>query len=124
MSGIRPSLRKRLAKLEQEHADRVRRKRLRDCNCAEEKLAVALSMENIEDFEAEMNRTCPVHGFRSLGELVAIVFQAPSETRGGTPTELSSKLLQLVDTYDLRLEQHSQSSVEPEEENDDDPQEL
>jgi len=118
MSGIRSSLRKRLAKLEQEQADRAKVEELADCNCPEVKSVMPFLAVSPEAFEAEMNKTCPVHGFRRLGPIHSIVFVEPNGTYGGVKTQESAKLLQLIDEYKLRLAQHSQSSVEPEEQND------
>jgi hypothetical protein len=108
MSAKLSSVRKRLAKLEQEQADRARREELADCNCPELKSAVSFLAVCPGQFEGEINTKCPVHGFRRFGEIVVMDFG----------TEESTKLSQLVEEYELRLAQHSQSSVEPEEEND------
>jgi hypothetical protein len=107
MSEKLASFRRRLAKLEQECADRVRREELVDCNCPEIKSVVSFLAFGSKQFEAEMNKTCPVHGFRRLGSIVALNFVEPN----GTETEDSAKLSQLIDTYQIRLAQHSQSSV-------------
>ena len=69
-----------------------------------------------EKFEAEMNRTCPVHGFRRLGIIVTMTIIESD----GTVAEESVKLRQLVDTYHLRLSQLPKSSCELE----DDSEEL
>ena len=113
MSAKLASLRKRLAKLEQEHADRVRREELVDCNCPELKSHGFLAVWP-EALEAEMNETCPVHGLRRFGEIVIIDCVNPD----GTESENTMKICQLIDSHELRLAQQSQSSVEPEEEND------
>ena len=55
------SLSRQLAKVEREQADRARRKKLANCICGDPTIAVSTAPER---FEAEMNRTCPVHGFR------------------------------------------------------------
>ena len=111
MSAKLSSLRTRLVKLEQEQAERAQREALADCNCPEIKSAISFLALESKQFEAEMNETCPVHGFRRLGELHPMIFVKPN----GTVTEDSARLLQLIEEYELRLAQHSQSSVEPEE---------
>jgi len=117
MSSKLSSLRKRLAKLEQEQADRAKVEELADCNCPEFKsggfLAVfpraigALGAPEapgaLEALEAEMNETCPVHGLRRLGDITVMDF--------GTESEDTAKLDQLIDEYELRLAQHSQASI-------------
>jgi hypothetical protein len=100
-----------LAKLEREVAGRVKREELADCNCTEMKSAMPLFAMNPEVFQAEMDKTCPVHGFRRLGEIRAHTFVEPSEKCSGTLTEKSAELLQLIDKYEFRLAQHSQASV-------------
>ena len=70
MSAKLSSLRKRLATLEQEQADRARREELVDCNCPEMKSSVTfLAPIFPEALEAELNKTCPVHGFRQSDAL-------------------------------------------------------
>jgi hypothetical protein len=61
-----------------------------------------------EEFEAAMNQTCPVHGFRRLGIIHSLSFVKPDRTL----TEDSLKLKQVIETYNLRLAQHSQPGVE------------
>jgi hypothetical protein len=114
MSAKLSSLRKRLVKLEQEHADRVRREELENCNCPELKSDGSFLAVWPEALEAEMNETCPVHGLRRFGEIVIMDCVKPD----GTESENTMKMCQLIDSHERRLAQHSQSSVEPEEEND------
>jgi hypothetical protein len=68
-----------------------------------------------EKFEAEMNRTCPVHGLRRFGNMVVLRIVKP----GMIIDEKSVRLLQLVDQYKRRLSQLPESSsyleYEPEE---------
>jgi hypothetical protein len=108
------SLRKRLDKLEQEQADRAKVEELANCNCPELKSAVSFLAFCPEQFEEEINKTCPVHGLRRFGEIAIMDFVNPD----GTSNEDTIKMHQLIDSHQLRLAQHSQSSVEPEEEND------
>lgn len=105
MSDSLANLSRRLAKVEREAAKRARRKELANCNC--EFLMVAVAKDP-EEFEAEMNRTCPAHGFRYLGpHLIRISFI----NRDKTETEKSLKLKALVDAYCLRLSQNSLSRL-------------
>ena len=72
MSGSLSNLNRRLAKVEQQMADRERQKKLATCNCYPndpEGLGIPFVVTNTEEFEAEMNLTCPAHGFRRLGQL-------------------------------------------------------
>ena len=75
MSGKLSSLQKRLAKVEQEMADRARRWELANCKCR-----VVTTILNPEQFEREL-APCPVHGFRRLGEI--ILFTSANPTRMG-----------------------------------------
>ncbi len=90
------ALRKRLAKIERDLAQMETRKELAHCLCR--KVTQALDPE---EFEAEMNRTCPVHGVRRLGQLLIIRMINPD--RSLAPE--SVKLHQLVDKYKCRLSQ-------------------
>ena len=114
MSAKLSSLRKRLATLEQWQADRARREELENCNCPELKSDVSFLAVWPEALEAEMNETCPVHGLRRFGPIVILDCVKPD----GTESENTMKMCQLIDSHERRLAQHSQSSVEPEEEND------
>lgn len=109
MSGKLSSLNRRLAKVEQQVAERTKREELANCIC---RTSMPFTIvHNAEDFEVEMNRPCPVHGVRDLGQLL-IHTPFNSDT---TPSEESIKLRQLLDLYELRLSQRSQSSDELEE---------
>jgi hypothetical protein len=66
MSGKLSSLSRRLAKIERQLIDGARREELENCICRQ--LTVA-DPNKPEEFEAEMNETCPLHGFRRLGEI-------------------------------------------------------
>ena len=94
MSGKLPGLQKRLAKIEQDLANIVKREDLKSCNCRE--ITIAISGQP-EEFEAEMNLTCPVHGLRSLGQITCLVFVNPDGSEGK-----DSRLDQLLATYDAR----------------------
>ncbi len=109
MSGKLSSLNRRLAKVEQQVAERTKREELANRIC---RTSMPFTIvQDAEQFEVEMNRPCPVHGVRDLGQLL-IHTPFNSDT---TPSEVSIKLRQLLDLYELRLSQRSQSSDEPEE---------
>lgn len=96
MSGKLSSLRKRLAKVERDLADRARREEYANCNCRE--MTHAMPGEE-EEFEAEMNLPCPSHGFRRLGRIMRIVFVNPDRTPEPSPLD------ELIATYEARLAQ-------------------
>lgn len=98
------SLDRRLTKVEQELTSRERRRELANCTCRE--VTVALPNQ-IEEFEAEMNRTCPAHGFRRLGQILALSFVKPDRT----VTEESIKLAQLLEKYELALSELPPSGI-------------
>jgi predicted component of type VI protein secretion system len=100
MSSRLSNLSRRLAKIEREMAEKVRRKELANCICRD--LTVAFASE---EFEAEMNLPCPAHGLRRLGQIIAVEGVNPDKT----VTEESTKLAQLLDMYELRLSQLPQS---------------
>jgi hypothetical protein len=64
MSGNR---RKRLERLEQKLSDLIRQEELANCICL--KLLFAYSREM---FLSEMNKICPVHGFRRLKSITLV----------------------------------------------------
>jgi hypothetical protein len=94
MAGTLSGLRKRLAKVEQQmadRADRARRALLAKCNC--EDWTIALSPEA---FEAAMNLRCLCHGFRRLGKITRLPVKPDSP-----PTRMD----ELIATYEARLAQ-------------------
>jgi hypothetical protein len=112
MSAKLSNLRKRLAKLEQEQADRAKREELANCNCPEHFLAVCPAA-----FRAEMNTACPVHGLRRFGRIDIMDFVKPD----GTTSDWAIKLDRLIDFHRFRLAQQSQASMTAERENDSKP---
>jgi len=97
MSTKLDSLNRRLAKVEKAAADKVEQERLATCICkryGESAPTIVFSSEPGK-FEAEMNRTCPVHGFRHLGHL--IVFRC-ADHRGRYNTRID----ELMAEYDAR----------------------
>jgi len=106
MSGNR---RRRLEKLEQKLADLIRQEALVNCICLER-----LFVGSREKFESEMNKTCPVHGFRRLGiiTLVQIVHTAGKDA--GKIEEGYLGLKKLVQQYNCRLAQAEEAEEEQE----------
>ena len=97
MSAKLSSLHKRLARLEQECAAKARHEELADCNCPGMKSAGSfLAPIFPEALEAELNKTCPVHGFRQLGRIVVM----------DSGTEESAKLWQLIPSSGSSLDCH------------------
>jgi hypothetical protein len=70
---------------------------LANCICVDD-----IFVDNDDEFELEMNRPCPVHGFHSLGEIDRIVFIRPDRTEIEDP-----KLDGLIKIYEERRARHS-----------------
>ncbi len=107
-----PNPRKRLEKLEQQLAEIKRPESPAKCNC--KNLTFVASAEY---FKAEMNQTCPVHGFRRLGKIN--VFDVQILGANGNVTTQSQGVPELVDEYERRLARHLQQMLE-----EDDPEDL
>jgi hypothetical protein len=103
--------RKRLEKLEHQLAELKGRESPAKCNCRNFTIAAAA-----EFFEAEMNQTCPVHGFRRLGKI--LVYKVRIGAKEGS-TERSQGVPELVQEYERRLANHRQRMLE-----EDDPEDL
>jgi hypothetical protein len=95
---------KRLEKLEKQLAEIATRQSGANCNCRDFTLAGQL-------FEAEMNQTCPVHGFRGLGQIMVLQI----EDEDGNITEESLAVSKLVEEYKQRLARHRQQILEEDE---------
>jgi len=88
MSVKLAGLLKRLARLEKLMAEIAERERLADCICnvAGSKWGPTIVYKSsafasdAEYFEAKMNQTCPVHGFRDLGCILSIRFITPGRS--------------------------------------------
>jgi hypothetical protein len=96
--------RKRLEKLEQQVAEIKRRESPAKCNCRNLTLAATA-----EYFAAEMNQTCPVHGFRRLGKIQVYKVWIGAKEGG---TERSQGVPELVQEYERRLANHRQRMLE------------
>ena len=99
MSTKLDGLSRRLAKVEKAVAENAERERLANCNC---KLIAKLSPPTIvyssqpEEFEIEMNQTCPVHGFRRLEHI--IVFKVVDQDG-----RYDTRINELMAEYNARL---------------------
>lgn len=105
------NLDRRLAKVERLVADRARREKLANCNCCPhdpERIGNIFLVSDARRFEAEMNLTCPAHGFRCLGEIMVLLRQKA----GGTIAEESVRLTEVVDEYKRRLSEFLKSHPE------------
>lgn len=103
--------RRRLERLEQKLAEIATRKSAAKCNCRDFTLAAGAKY-----FEAEMNQTCPVHGFRRLGKINVLNVQIVDK---GNVEERSQGVRELVQEYKRRLARHCQRMLE-----EDDPEDL
>lgn len=110
--GIEPmpgNRRKRLEKLEQKLGDLVRKEALANCNCLKR-----VFVGSTEKLEAEMNKICPAHGFRRLGQ-ITIVSIGTREWRESTgQIDESQGLQQLIEEYHRRLDEVEQAEEEQE----------
>ena len=97
MSGRLPELQRRLGRVDRTLARIAERAALANCICLDD-----MFVEDAEEFELEMNRPCPVHGFRSLGEICWIDFISPDRTEVEDP-----KLDGLIKIYEERRARHS-----------------
>jgi hypothetical protein len=104
MSGNR---RRRLEKLEQKLADLIRQEALVNCICLER---VFVRSSEKERFLSEMNKTCPVHGFRRLG-VITTVWIGPVK-KVLSPDELG--LEEALQEYERRLAQAKEAEDEQE----------
>jgi hypothetical protein len=74
VAGKLAGLRRRLEKAEKALAETAEQENLANCICkVGPKSGPTIAQSNEpEKFEAEMNRKCPVHGFRDLGPILVI----------------------------------------------------
>ena len=106
--------RKRLETLEQKMADLMRPEALANCTCREYTCALLPKV-----FEAEMNRTCPVHGFRRLGRIFVTEIVHTGKDKITWDEEEKNcadkaELDRLLKEYNIRLAQAEQAEEEEE----------
>jgi hypothetical protein len=100
VSGKLAGFRRRLAQIEKALGETAEQEELADCIC---KLQDGVSSPTIafsnkpEDFEAEMNQKCPVHGFRSLGRVMVFRIVGPGQKK-----DERCRLDDLLDEYRAR----------------------
>jgi|SRR4051812_19038520 hypothetical protein len=99
MSARLPGLQRRLAKAERTLAGIVKQAALKNCTCVDD-----ISPNTAEEFEMEMNRPCPIHGFRSLGKIYRMFFINPDGTEDEDP-----KFNELIKIYEERRARHKAS---------------
>jgi hypothetical protein len=101
MSG---NFRKRLQRLEKMMAEISKPEPKGQCNCREFTWSATA-----EHFASEMNQTCPVHGFRSLGKLKLV---RVTIGRADSGEDKSVGLKEVVAEYRRRLVRHRQEKLE------------
>ena len=103
------SLEKRLAKVEQELAQVEADERFKNCTCG--KGFVILSAGGAERLRAEMDRLCPVHGFREL-HIMRIVSVRPA--KDSSPAEIieEPRIDEALSEYRRRLAESRQQREE------------
>jgi len=99
---IRVRLRGRLRTIEKDLAEVEKRKQLANCNCKELTFADPF---RVTEFKNEMNRPCPTHRFRDLGEIhriqyVVAIDGRPDMSVPKDPKELD--LERLLKVYEAR----------------------
>jgi hypothetical protein len=97
MPGTLLGLQRRLIRVEQIFAAIAERNALAKCACVDETF-----INTADELEAEMDRACPVHGFRSLGEIERIFYVKPDRTIVKDP-----KLERLLEIYEERRARQS-----------------
>jgi len=102
MSGKLTGFRRRLAKVEKALENTVEQQKLSDCICKvrDQSPPTIVFSNNPEVFEAEMNQTCPVHGFRNLGHIMVFRVVAPGQK------DERCRLDELVEEYHARESEH------------------
>ena len=106
MAGKLAGLRRRLEKAEKALAETAEQEELANCICkvgAKSSPTIVQSNEP-EKFEAEMNRKCPVHGFRHLGPILVIrITDHPGER---------FRVDDLLDEYKARKSEYERAKLE------------
>ena len=106
MSGRLTGFRRRLAKVEKALAETAEQEKMANCICRlgpKSRPTIAIS-EEPEEFEAEMNQKCPVHGFRDLGNIIHIKVTDLHDER--------FRLDDLLDEYYTRRAEYKRAKLE------------
>jgi hypothetical protein len=109
MSGKLVGFRKRLERVEKVVAETVELENSADCICIPRGAGFSITAftNKPEEFEAEMNRMCPTHGFRSLGNIM--VFRV---VRPGQKKDERCRLDDLLDEYKARKSEYERAKRE------------
>jgi hypothetical protein len=89
------NLNRRVGKVENRMAAKEQRERLAGCNCKQDPEVTVIYPNEAEEFEAEMNKTCPAHGQRYLGHIIAVYTDYPHQP---------DRVDELLHEYHARLE--------------------
>ena len=110
ISKLAGNFQKRLQRLEQLVAEIAKPNSQAKCNCRQFTIA-----PSAEYFAAEMNQTCPVHGFRQLGKIQ--IYRVT--TRPNSVEETSLGIRDVVKEYQRRLAHHREEMLKRIQEEDD-----
>jgi hypothetical protein len=100
MSGKGTNIRNRLIKIERNLNDVAKHNEAPTCNCR----YWTAAPKRIAEFEAEVNESCLVHGFRDLGQIIRGIILG----KDGVPEDslTQAKLTQLIEAYEARRARH------------------
>jgi hypothetical protein len=106
VSGKLPGLRRRLEKAEKALAETAEQEKLANCICKilGKSRPTFVRSDQPEEFEAEMNQTCLVHGFRDLGQILVMRITDDRNER--------FKLDDLLDEYRARKSEYERAEKE------------
>ena len=112
MSRKLSELSKRLAKVDQQVANIATRDKLANFNCYPKgpngRALPWFVVKSAEEFEADMNLSCPAHGFRRLGKLMVVTIVG----RKGETSEECARRSELAKEYYRRLSEFVKSHPE------------
>jgi hypothetical protein len=111
VSGRLTGFRRRLAKVEQALAETAEQEKQVSCICIPNgaRLITIAFSNKPEEFEADMNRKCPAHGFRSLGEIMVLTVVGPGQKK-----DERCRLDDLLADYRAREAEYSRNKLEHE----------
>jgi hypothetical protein len=109
MSGKLAGFRKRLERVEKAVAQTAEQKNLADCICIPcgARFSTVAFTNKPEEFETEMNQTCPAHKFRSLGHIIVFRVVGPGQKK-----DERCRLDDLMAEYRTREAEYSRSKSE------------
>jgi len=106
------SLEGRLSKIEQELAQIEATERLNNCIC--DGKFVVISAGRVAEFRAEMNRLCPVHGFRELHIMHFVSVRTADCPASSAEIIEEAEVEEALNEYDRRLAESRQQRDEDE----------